>query len=141
MSDFNHSKKDKKLSNSDNPETILSASIDFSEAMMDFLFERQLLDIPYKRTMDKMERSLFDEDAFQYLLSLVQNDSIDEIMFERLVGLCLSLEMLIPDKIDIDKMGQIVEILSAGGMNMNIAKDVADILLGRIEVDYQSNIN
>ncbi|PID29506.1 MAG: hypothetical protein CSB55_01765 [Candidatus Cloacimonadota bacterium] len=142
MSSFHDLKKKKISVKPDAKENVFSASIDFTGRMKLLNLERKVFLTPYNRKMDRMERKIFEQEAFSYLLNFVQNDSIDEIMFERIIGLCLSLEMFLHEKIDLKKMTQIVEVISSDLINDNIAKDLADIIVGRFEVvKSQSLIN
>jgi len=93
----------------------------------------------YNRIIGLDEKEAIDFESYGYLKELLRIGTIDRGGFEKIMNLCLNLQMFIKGKIDRKIIEQIVAVMIFSNWNELSVKEVIDYIL-RQEDDMDANV-
>lgn len=96
----------------------------------------------YNRILSSDEKKVISPPAYGYLMHLLMIDSIDSIVFEKVITVCLQLYVFIKKQINKDMMEDIVNYLIFSGEREISIKELMDIFyLETEDGEYDEEIN
>lgn len=95
--------------------------------LLELLMRENVERRPYPRVMGMDEKRVVTAEAFGYLLEMVRLDTIDIGSFEKIMGMCVSLQAIVRTRITLPMMQLIVDlILFSGNENISL-RDLMEI--------------